>query len=116
MDNILSVALAVFIGISIYKKFLKRMKSTKSIEQKPEDTPANYAEKIRQYKEKHSNRTLKKSRHMNPIRKESPAPQNSEIEVPEVEKTAENSEIPQDFDLRAAIIYSEILKPKFDEK
>ncbi len=60
MDDILSVALAVFIGISIYKKFLKRMKSTKSVEQKPEDTPANYAEKIRQYKEKHSNRTLKK--------------------------------------------------------
>ncbi len=115
MDNILSVVLAVFIGISIYKKFLKRMKSTKSVEQKPEDTPANYAEKIRQYKEKHSNRTLKKSRHMNPIRKESPAPHDSGIEVPEVEKIAEKSENPQDFDLRAAIIYSEILKPKFDE-
>ncbi len=116
MEDILSIALAVFIGISIYKKYLKRMKSTKSVEQKPKDTPANYAEKIRQYKEKHSSRTLKNSRHMNPIRKESLAPQNSEIEVPEVEKAAEKSENPHDFDLRAAIIYSEILKPKFDEK
>lgn len=53
---------------------------------------------------------------MNPIRKESPAPHDSEIEMPEVEKTAENSENPQHFDLREAIIYSEILKPKFDEK
>ncbi len=53
---------------------------------------------------------------MDPIRKDSSAPQNSGIEVPEVEKAAENSENPQDFDLRAAIIYSEILKPKFDEK
>ncbi len=52
---------------------------------------------------------------MNPIRKESSAPHDSEIEVPEVEKAAEKSENPQDFDLRAAIIYSEILKPKFDE-
>ncbi len=92
------------------------MKPTKpAVEQKPEDTPANYAEKIRQYKEKHSNRTLKKSRHMNPIRKESPDLHNSEIEVPKVEKTAEKNENPQDFDLRAAIIYWEILKPKFDE-
>lgn len=31
-------------------------------------------------------------------------------------ETVENSETPQAFDLRAAIIYSEILKPKFDEK
>ncbi len=115
MEDILSVALAVFIGISIYKKCLKRMKSTKSVEQKSEDTPANYAEKIRQYKEKHSSRTLKKSRHMNPIRNESPAPHDSEIEVSEVETAAEKSENPQDFDFRAAIIYSEILKPKFDE-
>ncbi len=52
---------------------------------------------------------------MNPIRKESLTPQNSEIEVPEVEIAAEKSKNPQDFDLRAAIIYSEILKPKFDE-
>ncbi len=116
MEDILSIALAVFIGISIYKKCLKQMKPTKSVEQKPKDTPANYAEKIRQYKEKHNSRTLKKSRHMNPIQNESPAPQNSEIEVPVIEKTAENSENPQDFDLRTAIIYSEILKPKFDEK
>ncbi len=116
MEDILSIALAVFIGISIYKKCLRRMKSTKSVEQKPENTPTNYAEKIRQYKEKHSNRTFKNSRHMNPIRKESPAPHDNEIEVPEVERTAENSENPQHFDLRAAIIYSEILKPKFDEK
>lgn len=53
---------------------------------------------------------------MNPIQNASSAPQNSEIEVSEVEKTAENSENQQDFDLRAAIVYSEILKPKFDEK
>jgi len=116
MEDILSIALAVFIGISIYRKCLKQMKSTKSVEQKTEDTPANYTEKIRQYKEKHSSRTLKKSRHMNPIRNESPALQNNEINVPEIEKTAENSENQQDFDLRTAIIYSEILKPKFDEK
>lgn len=116
MESILSIALAVFIAISIYRKCLKQMKSTKPVEQKPEDTPANYAEKIRQYKEKHSSRTLKKSRHMNPIQNASSAPQNSEIEVSEVEKTAENSENQQDFDLRAAIVYSEILKPKFDEK
>ncbi len=116
MEDISGIALAIFIGISIYRKCLKQMKPTKPVEQKPEDTPVNYAEKIRQYKEKHSDRTLKKSRHMNPIRKESPAPHDSEIEVPEVEKAAEKGENPQDFDLRAAIIYSEILKPKFDEK
>ena len=52
---------------------------------------------------------------MYPIRKESPAPHDSEINVPEAEKTAEKSENPQGFDLRAAIIYSEILKRKFEE-
>lgn len=115
MKDILSIALAISVGNSIYRKCLKQVKPTKPVDQTPEDTPANYTEKIRQHKEKHSNRTLKKSRHMDPIRKESPAPHDSEINVPEAEKTAEKSENPQGFDLRAAIIYSEILKRKFDE-
>ena len=115
MDDILSIALAAFIGFSIYRNCLKQMKPAKPVDQKPEDTPANYTEKIRQHKEKHSNRTLKRSRHMDPIRKESPAPHDSEINVPEAEKTAEKSENPQGFDLRAAIIHSEILKRKFEE-
>lgn len=94
---------------------LEASEADKTGRPKAEDTPANYTEKIRQHKEKHSNRTLKKSRHMDPIRKESPAPHDSEINEPEVEKTAEKSENPQEFDLRAAIIHSEILKRKFDE-
>lgn len=118
MKDILSIALAISIIISIcqkYRKYDKRsMKRQKPTQQQdvrhPQDANVVYTQGL-----PNDNRGKQENgafRHQSFSQEADPTAAASS----DANETAENSENLQDFDLRAAIIYSEILKPKFDEK
>lgn len=120
MEDILSIiviAICIILSISpkyrrYYKRYMKRQKPTqRQVIRHPQDANVDYTEQRRpndNYGEPDNGtfRYPSLSQEADPIA----------VAPSDANETAENSENPQDFDLRAAIIYSEILKPKFDEK
>ncbi len=120
MKDILSIALAISIILSIcqkyrryYKRSMKRQKPTQQqiVRQPQEATVVNHT-KQRRPNDNHGEPDNGTFRH----KSLSQEADTSVIAQSDASETAERSENPQDFDLRTAIIYSEILKPKFDEK
>lgn len=121
MDNILSIALAISIGLSIYKKYRKYHK--KHMEQ---------LKTTRQQLEQQSQKTLvidknRRQKHLQWEESEANAPdadtmpQETEYATENItpsnsQETAEYNDISQNFDLYKAVVYSEILKPKFEEE
>lgn len=121
MDNILSIALAISIGLSIYKKYRKYHK--KHMEQ---------LKTTRQRLEQQSQKTLvidknRQQKHLQWEESEATTPdantmpQKTEYATENItpsdsQEITKYSEFSQDFDLYKAVVYSEILKSKFEEE
>lgn len=117
MDNILSIALVLSIGLSIYKKYRKaykkHMEQLKTTQQPLEQQlviDKNRPQKHLQWEESEANTPDADT-----------MPQETEYATENItpsdsQETTKYSEFSQDFDLYKAVVYSEILKPKFEEE
>lgn len=122
MDNILSTALVTSIGLSIYnkyrkydKKHMEQLKTTQQkLEQQSQKMPVigkNQQQEHLQWEEPEKN-TLK----VDTMHSETESASENIAPSDDSQERTEYSEISQDFDLYKAVVYSEILKPKFEEE